>query len=108
MSKGYDSNAEQIAKVEILDRYAFIVTYKDTYKCIFDFSELVPTSSIYKQFQDDPDSFYDYEVCSYKIAWKTIDFAADNIREYAVPFDNALLWIRNRMHTNFVNGGLRL
>ena len=96
MSGGYNIDAETIVKVEALDLYVLVVTYKDTYKCIFDFGELVPKYPLYKEFQENPGSFYDFKFDSYEIGWKNVFFASDNIRESAIPFDDLVQWLWKR------------
>ncbi|GEM_PF-6771242 len=97
MSDGYNIEAETIVKVEALDLYVLLVTYKDNYKCIFDFGELVPKYPLYKEFQEDPDSFYDFKFDSFEIGWKKVEFASDNIREVAVPLTDVIQWVREQI-----------
>ena len=97
MTESYNPDAEDIVKVEPLNLYMLLVTYKDGYKCIFDFSERVPKYPLFKEFQENPDSFYDFKYKSFQIGWKNVFFASDNIREDAVPFEDFIQWAREQM-----------
>ena len=100
MPDSYNPDAEYIVNVEPLNLYMLLVTYKDGYKCIFDFSEKVPKYQLYKEFQENPDSFYDFTFEFFQIGWKNVFIASDNIREVAIPFEDFIQWVREQMRIN--------
>ena len=104
MTESYNPDAEDIINVEPLNLYMLLVTYKDGYKCIFDFSENVPKYPLFKEFQENPDSFYDFKFESFQIGWKNVFFASDNIREVAIPFEDFIQWVREQMRVS--RGGI--
>ena len=90
------SLTKAILKAEVLAPYVLKLTYKDGYKCLFDYDEFMSNASLQPQPQDTPNEFSNPKLDSWgtNMLLGQLELNAESIREYSVPLEQVTQWIR--------------